>query len=877
MFEVSFSVLLLLIGAVVVILVVFVSWLNNRAAEGQLNYIESNFDPYNSIYLRTKQLEEKKAQLEQEIQTLKDEQGKQVERQKEVVTLKAELTDLESQILNRKDDWERVKSLTTEINLLQQRKDQIQQETLKLDAKHKELVAEVAEKETSLNKASETLHNAQSQLLEAQQNLRTLNEKHFAVDTEVQSYQQKLEALKLAVEKAQEEATTARAEEERLKTSVRSLEEKLDELKDKRNEIRIEEEEIAAQDELLRKRRMELQRLENDIIKAQSALAEANDTLEQKESLVSEATTAKHELASVQDANASLKREEARLLVQCASLKKELDDLQRQYEEKENLRGELEDLLQESNTRRAELRLLETQLEEKNAALQRNALNLQNLEENIKRAYEEMETAALTISEQDGLRQEVKAVQAELDKAHTTKAELQSEEQRLLARREDLKREIENFERLRDEAKNSVDFDKLREASGALNVPLATPVVETQSNEQLRANEAEELQESPSLVKNLKPVEVNSKKTQEADALFGFADALEDAGYIFHPRTLCSFHTALKCQNINPLTVLAGVSGTGKTLLPILYARYMNMLQLTISVQPRWDSPQDLFGFYNYLEHRYKATELSRLLYAYNKDPKLNDYMTIVLFDEMNLAKTEYYFSDILSKLELRRIGSKDAALSIDLSRQLKLQIPENLLMVGTMNEDESTQTLSDKVLDRANVLRFGKPTTVISLDFEKQNVQKGQKEFANSQEEVHVTKAVWETWRGSTSKAATVNIDAIKKWLQTINNAMDDLGRPFGYRVQEAILQYVWQYPEVYPNAYKLAFADQIEQKILPKLRGVDTMHTNYSQSIDTIQSVIAETADTELLNALEIAKSNALEQGQFIWMGVNRQDRNS
>jgi predicted nucleic acid-binding Zn-ribbon protein len=216
---------------------------------------------------------------------------------------------------------------------------------------------------------------------------------------------------------------------------------------------------------------------------------------------------------------------------------------------------------------------------------------------------------------------------------------------------------------------------------------------------------------------------------------------LKVQGLLFSDRILKAFHTSLKVSQISPLTVLAGVSGTGKSILPLEYAKAMGMHSLIVSVQPRWDSPQDLFGFYNYLEHKYKATDLARALMRmdkYNflqgnfpslKGQKRHERMLLVLLDEMNLARIEYYFSEFLSKLEIRRLvtdpsqqdqrapaefeletGPRSAEDSI-----FRLWVGENVLFVGTMNEDESTQTLSDKVLDRANVLRFGRPPEGIS------------------------------------------------------------------------------------------------------------------------------------------------------------------
>ena len=108
-----------------------------------------------------------------------------------------------------------------------------------------------------------------------------------------------------------------------------------------------------------------------------------------------------------------------------------------------------------------------------------------------------------------------------------------------------------------------------------------------------------------------------------------------------------------KTNDISPLVVLAGISGTGKSELPRHYADGMGMHFLLTAVQPRWDSPQDLFGFYNYLEKRYKATELARAMVQFERynqgkwkrpeDCKVDnrsDRMLLVLLDEMNLART---------------------------------------------------------------------------------------------------------------------------------------------------------------------------------------------------------------------------------------------
>ncbi len=167
--------------------------------------------------------------------------------------------------------------------------------------------------------------------------------------------------------------------------------------------------------------------------------------------------------------------------------------------------------------------------------------------------------------------------------------------------------------------------------------------------------------------------EKKSRWNSETDALAALKSYLKHHGLKFHDRTLNAFHTSLKTTQSSPLVVLAGVSGTGKSELPRRYSEAMGMNFLNIAVQPRWDSPQDLFGFYDYLEQRFRPTELTRALIQMDpywqednrgwqvekkdelKRSNRSGEMLLVLLDEMNLARVEYYFSEFLSRLETRR------------------------------------------------------------------------------------------------------------------------------------------------------------------------------------------------------------------------------
>lgn len=367
---------------------------------------------------------------------------------------------------------------------------------------------------------------------------------------------------------------------------------------------------------------------------------------------------------------------------------------------------------------------------------------------------------------------------------------------------------------------------------------------------------------------------------KENEWLERFGDTLNQNGIKFNQRTLCAFHTGLKVADASPIVVLAGISGTGKSLLPRLYAHACGMNYLQVAVQPRWDSPQDMLGFYNYMEHRFKATELSRFLWqfdTYNNQKAAQKFhdkepMNMILLDEMNLARVEYYFSDMLSKLEVRRGLSSEnekqrraAEIEIECGASDKdtetrrLFVGSNMLFVGTMNEDETTQTLSDKVMDRSNVLRFGRPQELESHP----NIEG----FLNSYEDRLLTKTHWNSWQNNNSR----NEDRLRETMEALNDCMANLGRPFAHRVWQAVESYVLNYPVLDGSSADCAIADQIEMKILPKLQGLEKEDSRVKEQLDKIGDIIESLADDDLINAYRMANEDA-SNPFFQWHGIVR-----
>jgi hypothetical protein len=372
----------------------------------------------------------------------------------------------------------------------------------------------------------------------------------------------------------------------------------------------------------------------------------------------------------------------------------------------------------------------------------------------------------------------------------------------------------------------------------------------------------------------------------ELDFLDDSDNYLRSKKLYFPKRVLRAFHTSLKVTDISPLVVLAGISGTGKSELPRRYAEAMGMHFLNVAVQPRWDSPQDMFGFFNYLENRYRATELGRALVQMdpfykepsrgwsppeNWDHSLSSQMLLVLLDEMNLARVEYYFSEFLSRLETRRginrndpesrrkaeigleVGSGKNKLPI-----MQLFVDRNVLFVGTMNEDETTQALSDKVIDRANVLRFGRPGRIDDVGGEK----------SISQLDSKLDFSVWNSWCKSEDDLPASERDRVLESIDKLDRAMADIKRPFGFRTRNSILSYVSNYPSQDNDAISEALADQIEQKILPKFRGLDSRDSAVKGSLSRIKSILGDLKDDLLISAID----QSSRDGQFVWLGVNR-----
>jgi MoxR-like ATPase len=266
-------------------------------------------------------------------------------------------------------------------------------------------------------------------------------------------------------------------------------------------------------------------------------------------------------------------------------------------------------------------------------------------------------------------------------------------------------------------------------------------------------------------------------------------------GFALADALIRAYHVALRTK---PLVILPGISGTGKTRLTRLYADAVygeaagsdNEHYLLVAVQPDWHNARDLLGYYNALTGKFHPTPFLRFLLRAAADPAA---LYFTCLDEMNLARPEYYLAPILSALEtedhLIDLGVPGAIVETVSGETLQspFRLPLNIRITGTVNVDESTHTLSDKLLDRANVIEL----TDVDLE------------------------AFRRTYSGPVDESAWQMITRVQAILARA-------GQSFGYRAVAEMLRYVEQARGVLPPAQ--ALDQQIKQKLLPKLRGDDT-----------------------------------------------------
>ena len=153
------------------------------------------------------------------------------------------------------------------------------------------------------------------------------------------------------------------------------------------------------------------------------------------------------------------------------------------------------------------------------------------------------------------------------------------------------------------------------------------------------------------------------------------------------------------------LVILQGISGTGKTSLAYAWGKFLKHDSCVASVQPSWRDRTELFGYFNEFTKKFNETEVLKEMYLAGYT---DDVYTVIL-DEMNISRVEYYFAEMLSILEMPNkdewiVELVSSSWPNDPKKLMdgKLKIPPNMWYIGTINNDDSTFMVTDKVYDRA-------------------------------------------------------------------------------------------------------------------------------------------------------------------------------
>lgn len=330
-------------------------------------------------------------------------------------------------------------------------------------------------------------------------------------------------------------------------------------------------------------------------------------------------------------------------------------------------------------------------------------------------------------------------------------------------------------------------------------------------------------------------------------------------GFTYPDGFIRNFYLCLKSK---PFVILAGVSGTGKTKLVKLFAEAIKKPEVKenyklVPVRPDWSDPSELLGHKN-LDGSFTPGLILDFINEAQNDPE-NPYF--LCLDEMNLARVEYYFSDVLSIMETREFTDSSHT-KIQTSKLINpqilddqnkaiyenLYIPDNLYIVGTVNMDETTFPFSKKVLDRANMIEFSD----IKLDAftPATSLPAAPSVFGN---DYFISNFL--------TISDCLSEPSLKDYcgkLELINSYLHPASSDIGYRVRDEICFYLLNNEKYGLLDPKIAFDNEIMQKILPRLQGssikVRTMLVNlFNFCVNDSDTISVKDDDTNLVDNME------------------------
>ena len=302
----------------------------------------------------------------------------------------------------------------------------------------------------------------------------------------------------------------------------------------------------------------------------------------------------------------------------------------------------------------------------------------------------------------------------------------------------------------------------------------------------------------------------------ELESSFDFTnilDLVEQSGFTFSLDIIRDFYLNLTSLDDKHFVILSGISGTGKTQLCRVFANAVYGLDYSeenpylkiVPVRPDWMDATSLFGYYSSFEKRYMRTEFLDMLLQANEE---KDKPHFIVLDEMNLARVEYYLSDYLSAVESRKpIQLHNIDNLNDVPKTI--EIPHNFYVIGTINVDETTHSISDKVLDRSFVM------TLSDVDFS----------------------SFWERLEDKFKKTVQSEWDVLLE----IHRNLTTYNLHFGYRTMNEMIRKLYKnsmLPEELRMEPLVALDRVVAEKVIPKIRGDERI----SNLLDTLANLFSQ-----------------------------------
>lgn len=323
-------------------------------------------------------------------------------------------------------------------------------------------------------------------------------------------------------------------------------------------------------------------------------------------------------------------------------------------------------------------------------------------------------------------------------------------------------------------------------------------------------------------------------------------------------KDIVNLHVSIKTNHI---TIVAGMSGTGKTQISLAYADVLGLSEkdktlLFLPITPSYTEPEDITGYLNTTTGLFVSSEtglVDLLMHAQEHQDKLH----FIVFDEMNLSQVEHWFAPFISLLELDRkdrnlkLYSENSVCHNRIQYSPTINIGDNIRFIGTVNLDETTKDFSDRLLDRANLVSLKKGSLKDfkreKKEFNKVRLETGEFKFSDY--------LSWIDKNVTVDELLDNEIDLLDE-LHTLISS-NDSQKGVSFRIAEKIASYLQNLPVDENGEYILgrgeAFDLEIKQRVLTKLKGTERQFGNLIGKIDLQTNEIVESPLDELFNSYE------------------------